>query len=63
MYSKNFALITSIYQLGARASVFTLDGRKLITDVSNDILDYFDRYGFNNYVLKICHISGFLILR
>ena len=44
MYSKNFALITSIYQLGARACVFTLDGRKPIVDVSNDILAYFDRF-------------------
>ncbi len=44
MYSENFALITSIYQLGAKASVFTLDGRKPIDQVSADILSYFDRF-------------------
>jgi adenylate kinase family enzyme len=44
MYSENFALITSIYQLGARALVFTLDGRKPIVEVSDDILSYFDRF-------------------
>ena len=44
MYAENFALITSIYQLGAKASVFTLDGRKSILDVSSDILSYFDKF-------------------
>jgi adenylate kinase family enzyme len=44
MYAKNFALITSIYQLGCRASVFTLDGRKPIAEVSQDILAYFQRF-------------------
>jgi adenylate kinase family enzyme len=44
MYSKNFALITSIYQLGARADVFTLDGRKPIVEVSQDIVAYLDRF-------------------
>ncbi len=49
MYAKNFALITSIYQLGARSDVFTLDGRKPIAEVSQDILAYFDRF----YGIKI----------
>jgi adenylate kinase family enzyme len=40
MYAENFALITSIYQLGAKACVFTLDGRKPIIEVSQDISKY-----------------------
>jgi adenylate kinase family enzyme len=44
MYSKNFALITSIYQLGAKAMVFTLDGRKKIDEVSGDIEMYLERF-------------------
>jgi adenylate kinase family enzyme len=44
MYSENFALITSIYQLGAKAELFTLDGRKPINDVSSDIVKYFERF-------------------
>jgi adenylate kinase family enzyme len=49
MYAKNFALITSIYQLVAKSDVFTLDGRKPIAEVSQDILAYFDRF----YEVKI----------
>jgi adenylate kinase family enzyme len=44
MYSENFALITSIYQLGAKAQVFTLDGRKHIEEVSADIAKYLERF-------------------
>ena len=44
MYSENFALITSIYQLGAKAQVFTLDGRKQIDEVSSDISKYLERF-------------------
>ena len=44
MYSDNFALITSIYQLGAKAQVFTLDGRKPINQVSADIAKYLERF-------------------
>lgn len=44
MYSANFALITSIYQLGAKALVFTLDGRKKIEEVSDDIAKYLERF-------------------
>jgi adenylate kinase family enzyme len=44
MYSENFALITSIYQLGAKAQVFTLDGRKKIDEVSGDIAQYLERF-------------------
>jgi adenylate kinase family enzyme len=44
MYSENFALITSIYQLGAKSLVFTLDGRKHIEEVSADILAYLERF-------------------
>jgi adenylate kinase family enzyme len=44
MYAENFALITSIYQLGAKAQVFTLDGRKPVSEVSADILAYFQRF-------------------
>ncbi len=44
MYSENFALITSIYQLGAKAQVFTLDGRKQINEVSDDISHYLERF-------------------
>lgn len=40
MYSENFALITSIYQLGCKAQLFTLDGRKSIDNVSADINRY-----------------------
>ncbi len=44
MYSENFALITSIYQLGAKAQLFTLDGRKHIEEVSSDIVSYMNRF-------------------
>jgi adenylate kinase family enzyme len=44
MYSENFALITSIYQLVAKAELFTLDGRKSISEVSGDIINYFNKF-------------------
>jgi adenylate kinase family enzyme len=44
MYSENFALITSIYQLGAKADLFTLDGRKSIDEVSSDMISYFEKF-------------------
>jgi adenylate kinase family enzyme len=50
MYSENFALITSIYQLGAKSLVYTLDGRKPITEVSDDIVLYLER--FHDYKAK-----------
>jgi adenylate kinase family enzyme len=44
MYSENFALITSIYQLGAKAELFTLDGRKGVDEVSGDIAQYLNTF-------------------
>jgi adenylate kinase family enzyme len=44
MYSDNFAKIISIYQLGAKCQVFTLDGHQAPELVSADIKEYFKRF-------------------
>lgn len=44
LYSEHSAQILSIYQLTTRALVFTLDGDKPVTEVSNDIVNYLNIY-------------------
>ncbi len=44
LYSDNFAKIISIYQLGAKCQIFTLDGHKAPELVSDDIRQYFKRF-------------------
>jgi adenylate kinase family enzyme len=44
LYSDNFAKIISIYQLGAKCQIFTLDGHKSPNLVSEDIRTYFKRF-------------------
>jgi adenylate kinase family enzyme len=41
LYADNFAQIISIYQLTAKAQIFNLDARQNISQVSHDILQYF----------------------
>jgi adenylate kinase family enzyme len=44
LYAEHSAQILSIYQLTTRALVFTLDGDKPVTEVSNDIVNYLNLY-------------------
>jgi adenylate kinase family enzyme len=46
LYSENFASIISIYQLNSQSLVFTLDGKKNISEVSQDIKSYFEKFYF-----------------
>jgi adenylate kinase family enzyme len=42
LYSDHFAQIISIYQLGAKARVFTVDASKSVELVSSDLIKYFE---------------------